>query len=104
MYALSLLHSYNIKSLTLNTSTVDCYLFVATKVIRAATFSKCVEFFDPRYDHFGTKAPDLDKVIRESKRWESMPRRREPVTLPMLLYMASTCMSDPDCIENAHFD
>ena len=104
MYATSLLNKENIKALTLHTSTVDCYLFVATKVIRSATLSRGIVFLDPRYDQFGTKSPDLAKVINENKRWEKMPSRREPVTITMLMYMAQARTNDADCLFNAHLD
>ena len=104
MYAASLLHTDNIKALTLYTSTVEHYLLVATKVLCSTTLSKRLKYFDPHYNHFSVKLLDLEQVIPKHKHWEDMPHRCEPLTLPMILYMETHCSKNLNSLKSAHFN
>ena len=104
MYTTLLLCTDNIKALTLNTGTVKPYLFVDTTLIRSAAIIKCIEYFDPQYNKFHTKSPDLERVLQRHKRWEAMPCIHELVTIFMLLYMVNNCSNNPDSFKSAHFD
>ena len=47
----------------------------------------------------------MQKVLQEQKRWEDMPKRREPVTQEMIEYMWESCKNLPiDSQEYAMFD
>ena len=105
MYAASLLRRDNIKALTICTGTVDRYLFAAASQVREATVKLGKVYFDPRHDKHGRPSSGLAKVKWSHQRWERMPCRREPVTVPMLLYMQKqTVSSDPHNLVAVHFD
>ena len=36
------------------------------------------------HDQFGKRAPCIDQVLKQARRWESMPNFREPLTSEML--------------------
>ena len=60
---------------------------------------------DPRLDIFGKTSEYIKKVIREQKRWEDMPNRREPVTAKMIEEMWKLCKDkDEDIFECAILD
>lgn len=68
-------------ALHVKSDTIERYLKAA------ASFATPLLLPDPRYDQFGARSHFLEKVMREYKRWEAMPNRREPVTIPMIQYM-----------------
>ena len=39
---------------------------------------------DPTLDDLGRRAPSIRALITEAQRWENMPNRREPLTVPMV--------------------
>ena len=46
---------------------------------------------DPRLDIYGNNSAPMLKVLREQKRWEDIPKRREPVTSDMIDHMWERC-------------
>ena len=60
---------------------------------------------DPRLDIHGKKSAQILKVINEQKRWEEMPKRREPVTVAMIKDLESASNSaGQDSLEAALYD
>ena len=78
LYALYLAQGNTIQYLAIRSSTIDRYLLAAAKLSTAA------HQMDPRLDIHGKKSAQILKVINEQKRWEEMPKRREPVTVAMI--------------------
>lgn len=54
----------------------------------------------------GEKNKDTEDILRECKRWEQMPNRREPITNEMMVYLVKTAEMDPnqDSLLNAVTD
>ena len=39
---------------------------------------------DPTLNDLGQRAPSIHALITEANRWENMPNRREPLSVPMV--------------------
>lgn len=60
---------------------------------------------DPRCTEDGKLCPELTSIYKELNRWESIPDRREPFTIDMLVYIESIAKnSNPDSIQAAMAD
>ena len=85
LYSLQLAQGRTILSTTIKSTTVKRYL-------RAASFiplnheQMCL-LLDTR----GPEAQCIKDFLSEFKRWESMPNRRESITMKMLLHMHKKC-------------
>jgi hypothetical protein len=92
LYATHLATGSSIYCRSIKSSTINSYL---------ADISKFLGRFreiDPRFiSSADTKlAPVIAKVLAEQKRWESVPNRREPFTLPMYNIIAATAKQQSD--------
>ena len=96
LYALRLAQGATLLCMSIKADTIDRYLHAAAKLSTAA------HLMDPRLDTHGKKSEHIKKVLREQKRWEDMPNRREPVTTEMLEQMGEVSKDlDPDSLESA---
>ena len=53
-----------------------------------AKISANAQFIDPCKTTYRAWAPDVDKILKEHKCWETMPNRRKPITKDMILHWA----------------
>ena len=94
-----LAQGHTIHCLAIRSGTIDRYLHAAAKISTAANQ------MDPRLDIHGKKSASITKVINEQKRWEEMPKRREPVTVAMIKDLeANARATEPDSLESALYD
>ena len=99
LYALYLAQGENILYRSIKANTIERYLHAAAKL------STSVHQMDPRLDIFGKTSEHIKKVIREQKRWEDMPNRREHVTSKMIEEMWKLCKDKgQDSFEHAILD
>ena len=75
IYTEWLLTKHNLKFLKIKHSTVKFYLKTAARDFTTKNV------FDPRLTCFGTDSDLLLNVYHKAKRWETMPNRREPLTI-----------------------
>ena len=90
-YAVYLSNGCTIYDCTIKTSTIKGYLTAMAKI------SANAQFIDPCKTTYGAWASDVDKILKEHKRWETMPNHREPITKAMILHWAKKA-------ETAHQD
>ena len=99
LFAMSLAQGDTILGITIKSNTMECYLRAA------ALLSTNARLLDPRLDIFGKTAEPIKRVLREQKRWETVPNRRHPVTTSMVRLMHKIALrSDPDSLQAALFD
>ena len=99
LYALHLAQGNTVLSITIKSGTMEGYLRAA------ATLSTNARLMDPRLNIYGKTADPIKKVLREQKRWEDMPHRRNPVTTPMILHMCAVAKNaDQDSAQAAIYD
>ena len=85
-------------------------MFVATDTIKGylnamARISTKAQMIDLSKTTYGAWAPLVDKTLKEHRRWESMPNRREPITKAMVLHWAKVAKNaHPDSFESAFYD
>ena len=99
-YATHLAQGQNLRCKELKSKTIRLYLKAAEQFIASG------KQMSPLIDHFGNTAPLIQSVLHEVKRWEQIPKRREPLTKPMVLalqHKASTS-SNVHTIDNAIAD
>ena len=53
----------------------------------AAELSTHAKMMNPCLDIMGNVSKEIKDILNELKRWESMPKRREPMTKEMILYV-----------------
>jgi len=92
LYATHLATGSSIHCRSIKSSTINSYLADIAKFL--GRFRE----IDPRFTSSAdTKlAPVIAKVLAEQKRWESVPNRREPFTLPMYNIIAATASHQSD--------
>ena len=98
LYAADLANNNTILCRAIKSNTIKQYLRAA------ASFSIAAQRLDPQLDIYGKRSFWINKVLQEVKRWESMPDRREPVTVEMIEYMLTHKTSDVDGLYNALTD
>ena len=99
LHALHLAQGHTIHCLAIRSGTIDRHLHAAAKISTAANQ------MDPILDIHGKKSASITKVINEQKRWEEMPKRREPVTVAMIKDLeANARATGPDSLESALYD
>jgi len=99
LHALFLVQGNTLLATSIKSDTVKRYLQAA------AYLSTLANQTDPRLDIYGKNAAPVQKVLQEQKRWEEMPKRREPVTVEMINHMWESCKNLPmDSLEYALFD
>ena len=99
LYALHLARGETLLCRSIKANTIERYLHAAAKL------STAVHQMDPRLDIFGNTSEHIKKVLREQKRWEDMPNRREPVTSKMIEEMWNMCKGkDANSLECAILD
>ena len=99
LYALNLSQGETLLCRSIKANTIERYLHAAAKL------STTAHRMDPRLDIHGKTSDYIKKVIREQKRSEDMPNRREPVTAKMIEEMWEMCQDlDPDSLECALLD
>ena len=76
----------NIKHMSIKATTAQLYMRAAAVLFPV----------DPRRNIFGNVDPIFAKIWAEAKRWESMPNRREPLTVPMILTLIEFTQKNPD--------
>ena len=80
-YAQALCMGHSLKCRQIQHSTVTAYIDAAALLFTQGPLGLA----DPtRRSNSTSRSPLLAKVLREHKRWESMPNLREPVTKSML--------------------
>ena len=99
LYALHLAQGETLLCRSIKSGTIERYLQAAAKLSTAR------HLMDPRLDIYGKTSEHIKKVIREQKRWEDMPNRRETVTAKMIEEMWKICKDlDQDSFECAILD
>ena len=83
-YALYLLSGHTLLAKSIRTDTAKAYIKAVSD------YFKRNQQFNPALDKTGAIPPDLDKVYKEAKRWESMPNRSEALTPEMVEYLYDT--------------
>ena len=81
-YASSLTSNETIFCKTIKASTVSHYLTDAAKL------SILNKLPDPTKNGFNQMSPFIQNILKEHKRWESIPNRREPLTYLMVQHAA----------------
>ena len=80
-YTIILALGYTLKCMPIKVDTMGKYLNAVEEVcIPYKTISPALKFMRLRY-HF------IDEIIKESKRWEEIPNRKEPLTEDMILHI-----------------
>jgi len=97
-YAQSLACEETIYKRAIKSKTIKGYLLAASKLRTG------IGLMDPRKDNHGNMSPLIDAVIKEQRRWESMPNRKDPFTKEMLLHVHLTAEKDPDSLSSAIAD
>ena len=92
LYATHLATGSTLFNRSIKASTINLYLTGIAK------FLGRFRDVDPRYVSSADThlAPVIAKVIAEQRRWETVPNRREPFTLPMYQVMATRAANSPD--------
>ena len=80
-YVASLLLGSTILAICIKVTTVEKYVAAISQLAWAQKVP------DPVRDMFGVKAPSIKALIDEAKRWEEVPNRREPLTIPMVQHV-----------------
>ena len=97
--ALQLAHGSTILSTTIKSTTTKHYL----KVALSSPLNH--KQLDPLLDARSLEVQCIKDVLSEVKRWESMPNRREPVTVKMVLRMHEKCKNkNPDSLDSVICD
>ena len=96
-YAVSLANGENLVCRAIRSGTIREYLRAA------ASWSTSANLYSPLLTASGIKSPIVENIIREQKRWESMPNRREPLTPKMLLHL-HMCVDGEDSLSAALAD
>ena len=96
VYCTHLLCGHTLLSKSIKVGTVKRYLYAAIKLFPQHDW-------DPTLDSTaGVWATCITDVLREGKRWESMPNRQEPVTIAMMTYIIDqstlTDADGPECV------
>ena len=81
-YTVYLSNGATIKDILIKHATIKAYLDTLAKVCAKA---KLIDLCRTKY---GNLAPLVDKVLKQHKRWESIPNRRDPITKAMILHWA----------------
>ena len=98
-YAVYLSNGCTIKDMFVTTDTIKGYLNAMARISTKA------QMIDPSKTTYGAWAPLVDKTLKEHRRWESMPNRREPITKAMVLHWAKVAKNaHPDSFESAFYD
>ena len=98
LYATHLATGSTLYNRSIKSSTINLYLTGIAK------FLGRFRDVDPRYVSSADThlAPVISKVIAEQRRWESVPNRREPFTIPMYQVMATrAAYTDPCGLQQA---
>ena len=99
LFALDLSHGNTLLATSIKSTTISRYLQAAALVFERH------KLMDPRKTVQGTLSPAISRVLNEIKRWESMPHRKEPVTVPMVLLLAKgAACAEPDSFASAFYD
>ena len=88
-YALSLALGNTIRSKCIQSTTIGKYINAACDWI--TDHNEMI----PQITNKGVRAPLISAVLKEHKRWESIPNRREPLTKDMLLYIINQALPQP---------
>ena len=80
-YTVTLTLGYTLKCLFIKVDTMGKYLNAAEEL------SFPYEIIGPSLDFTGKRSHFIDAIIKESKRWEEIPNRKEPVKEDMILYV-----------------
>ena len=80
-YALYLLSGHTLLAKSIRVDTAKAYIKAVSD------YFKRNQQFNPALDKTGAIPPELDKVYKEAKRWESMPDRSEALTPEMVEYL-----------------
>ena len=86
LYAMHLAQGHGIKCHTITSGTIERYLMAA------AAISEAHKQPDPRLNSRGTTSPYITKVLDELRHWETMPNRRESVTVAIMKHMHDMCV------------
>ena len=98
-YTVYLSNGCTIKDMFIGTETIKGYLAAMAKISAKA------QMIDPCKTEYGAWAPLVDKILREHRRWETMPNRREPITKAMILHWTSVAKkAHPDSFIAAFYD
>ena len=99
-YATHLFMGQNLRCRELKCNTIRLYL----KAVE--TLTATAKHMSPLIDHMGRIAPLIQDVLKEAKRWEKIPKRREPLTKPMLISLqrAGRASHHKDSIDSAVAD
>ena len=89
-YAVALCNDQTLLKKRILSSTIDMYLAAAARL--SAPFEK----LDPCKNAFGQKSNFIKAVLKEHKRWESMPNRRDPLT-PKMIKLQQDRYSNDHC-------
>ena len=87
-YATSLTSNETIFCKTIKSSTISIYLTDAAKL------SILNKLPDPTKNGFNQTSHYIQNILREHRRWESIPNRREPLTYPMVQQAALEAKKD----------
>lgn len=107
MYAVYLALGHTLHCKTIKSGTITNYLRAAASHVtqarrRMPNPSNKLQWQDPRIDMTTGKIDkQITAVVDEVKRWESMPERREPLTVDMILYQKLQCRADAPHSEDA---
>ena len=86
-FAATLASGQTILCRSIRASTIDKYLSAA------AALSRPFHEMNPLINIMGEKSQLVKDIIHETRRWESMPNRREPMTKDMVRYLIKTSAS-----------
>ena len=96
-YAVALAGGENLVCRSIRSGTIREYLRAA------ASWATCENLYSPLLNEMGIKSTIVENIVREQKRWESMPNRQEPLTPKMLLHL-HMCADGEDSLSAALAD
>ena len=98
-YTVYLSNGATIKDIPIKLTTIKAYLAALAKVSAKALL------ISPTVTEFGNLSPQVDKILKEHKRWESMPNRRDPITKSMILHWGGKSSTlHPDSFLSSFYD